>query len=405
MSEKQIKDFYRKWGFREAGNQNANPDSLQKCLSKVFGDYREKIRSNADNYRSRIKELEGQIKSGKTAIQQIENDITPKKEKIEALKEELHDIETKPEKFEIESEFSALGFTIGSVVLVFLTAYLLLFYSSAFYSAFFKNLGETLGQLSGDDLQILFNTIFDPKALQEAKKSGMYGLIFTIIAPILFLATGFLLYVFFQKKQSSAFKRFSRIGGILLFVFGADVAIAYKITQEIYEAKVLTGLVDMAWKPEMVLHDVNFYLVLVAGFAGYLIWGGLLGYVAEEYNNSKFIKAVRAKRLNAITHIEEEIEVCRQRIAQYELQNSNYDNEIQKLIGYSEAKIISIDDLIATLNTFVTGWTQYINTLYGDDTSSEREEKIKKTNEELEKYRVEVIGSLGKTDLTDTRFE
>lgn len=373
----------RKRGFLDAGDHKANPSSLQTCLAGVYRDYLNEAQSRKKEVENKIKELQQENLSSQGKIDEGDKEITSKNELIQNLKEDLRKIDSNPEDFKIESEFSPLGFSVGLVLLVFLTFYLLIFYSSAIYSAFFKNLGDAIAQANPNDLSTLFNTIFDPKALQEARASGSLGLVFTILAPFLFLATGFVLFALSRKKQLSPAKKNIRIAAIIFFVFLADVAIAYKITQEIYEAKFIIGVVDREWEPSMIFNDVNFYLVLVAGFAAYIIWSILLDYVVEEYDNSQPIIAAKRNRLKRIEELKQDIEKIDADNKKFQNEIESNQDEIDKL---KKSGIINWEDLSTDLDMYMKGWYQYIENISSNKNDPEVIEKRHGAQIELKRF-------------------
>ncbi len=403
---KKRREYLIDWGFRDAASHNANPYCLRECLSVVYADYKQGTKSREKECLDNMKELKVQNEILTREINDIkEKEIKPKKDTINRLNFEFSDIELHPEKYEIESEFRLSGFIIGSVLSVLLSIYLIIFYSSSSYSAFVKNLGlELQSSVSGHDITVLFNTIFDPMALHNASKSGTFGLFWTILFPVIFVAMGFLLHVFSTRKQSNS-QKIIRTGSLLSVVFGADVIIAYKITMGIYEAKYLTGLVADKWKVSMVIKDVNFYLVILAGFAAYLIWGVLLNYVMEEYKNSRYVKVAKKQRQEQVSNLEHEIQKLESTINNDADTINTNDAKIGKLENLLHAQIISLDDLYSTFDTFFSGWTNFITQRYRDDYDLEGSRKIKESNFELDKYKAYIRSGLTSTDSTSTIIE
>lgn len=375
----------RQEGFTEAGQHMGDPLSLDACLSKAEKAFLDEIKSRKGEFQAKIKELQQDSQNCGTEIKVHEKEIQKRKSRTEELKGELNDILANPGKYEIESEFNAFGYYIGAVLLIFLTLYLFLFYSSATFSAFFKNLGEELAQTmsNSNEVESVFRSVFDPSAFKQASEKGFYGLVFIFLAPFLFLGVGFTLYAVPRKKSYTELtKKFVKISLILL-VLAADIFIAYKIAYEIYKAQFLTGMETQLWQWSMAFHDVNFYLVIIAGFAAYIVWGILLEYVSQEYENSRPYIAAKRKREAEMAMLGEEVKELEGKISNFRsLINAN-NTEIGKLERMLDAKEVSFRELFATLDTFFSGWTSWINTLNQGDASA----KIQKGTDVLVMYK------------------
>jgi hypothetical protein len=141
------KEYLRQWGFKDAARQDADPKTLQNCLGAVYQDYKKGTRSKEQECRNKIAHIQTELDRATNEYSRIEQrEMQPRLEMIKSLKQEVEDIDVHPEKYKIESEFSLLGFTIGSMLLLLLTVFLFIFYSSSLHSAYIKNPGEHLEQ-------------------------------------------------------------------------------------------------------------------------------------------------------------------------------------------------------------------------------------------------------------------
>ncbi len=384
----------RNWGYRDAASHTGETKALKGCLGAVYNEYKKGTKTKELEIKKRLEEL-------KAENEKLRSEVKPKEEQVKQLELDMMDIEQSPdkakEKAKMESEFSSLGFSIGSILLALLSVYLFIFYSSSVHSAFIKNLGEVLQSTTlTDDVSILFNTIFDPAAIADARKSSASALIMTILSPALFIAMGLLLHVMSTKKKYQTY-RFLRITALLSFVFFADAVIAYKITQGIYDAKFLAGLVEERWKFSMVWEDVNFYLVLIAGFAGYIIWGVLLDYVTEEFKALRYLQVYKKKLQFQIDTLRAEIKRCTDKIF------SN-DSEIKHHTNLIDAKIVDVEELRSTIDTYVSGWTEFIDGLYQGPAENLDDPMFDQVNEEKNKFMNGILAGLVPIDTITTKF-
>jgi peptidoglycan hydrolase CwlO-like protein len=365
-----------------------DPLSLDACLSKVEKAFLDEIKSRKGEFQARTRELQQGNLNFSAEIKANEKEAQKRKSRIDDLKDELGDIAVNPEKYHIESEFNTFGYHIGAILLIFLTLYLFLFYSSATYSAFFKNLGEELAHSidNSNDIENVFRSVFDPSAFKQASEKGLYGLVFIFLAPFLFLGVGFTLYAVSRNKSYTEFTKKIVKAAIVLLILIIDIIIAYKISQEIYEAKFMTGNVIQLWQWSMVFYDVNFYLVIIAGFAAYIIWGFLLEYVSQEFENSRPYIAARRKREGEITKLDREIKELEEKNKSLRTSINVNNTEIAKLERMLDAKEISLHEMFTTLDTFFSGWTSWINTLNQPDSS----ERIQRGSTVLSDFKAEL---------------
>ena len=103
---------------------------------------------------------------------------------------------------------------IGLVILIPLTIYLFMFYSSTFYSAFFRQ---------ASTLTNVMNTMFDSQALIHAYNEGLFELMFVLSAPIIFLGLGYVLHIFSMLEEKS---KYLKMGAILIVTLMFDCILA-----------------------------------------------------------------------------------------------------------------------------------------------------------------------------------
>ena len=140
---------YPEYGFIQASRLDGTLAGLRVCLHKIYQDYKQEIKDDTAKqeelkrpHRMKIEERRGDIARLEKRIEKIHSEEIPKtKEKIEQLKEEISHIRKNPEEI-TGDKTNKVSFFIGAFILFFLTVYLFVFYSSASYSAFFKEFRE-----------------------------------------------------------------------------------------------------------------------------------------------------------------------------------------------------------------------------------------------------------------------
>lgn len=221
--------------------------SLEKekeSLQKEYDDEKEKTENNYSErirtYKETIKEAEGKIKDLGTNI---------------------------------KSSIS-LEFVIEGVLLILITFFLFIFYSSVVNSALFKTF--VLTENSEID-KLIISSIFDPEALSTAK--GMQ-LAYLCSAPAVFLTLGFVLHLCLITKDKV--KKWISASAVVTLAFIFDGLLAFSISKKIF---------DMTSPLKFGVHEVycfytdtNFWVTIFFGFVVYIFWGVLFSAFIKAWN-------------------------------------------------------------------------------------------------------------------------
>jgi len=284
-------------------------------------------------------------------------------------------------------------FNIGLLV------YLMIFYSSAAYILLFSVADAKEAELKG--LPVNQIQIFNPDAINKALlKSGTAPY---FIFLFVFIPLSFALLEKFTKTSI-----WIKILSFLLGVCVVDIAIAYKVTEAIYNVEFLKGNVNIPWSPSIAFKDVNFYLVFIFGAFGLLLFKfafDKLMLIFEERNpdiatrkNNLFIKHLlesiginKSKIVEIKTSISEiektiiqhksSIELIENELKNLPLQLSHnlqkaksqlisdvstidHITEIYKTHVENDNLPISIDSLKDRINIFLEGWNDFLHKEY-----------------------------------------
>jgi hypothetical protein len=167
---------YSEHGFERSRDHNGNINALKIELNKIYQWHKDEARKNKDEQerekkptRIKLQELKSQneeLKKKNKRIEEIEK--TAQLEKIDNVKTQKRDIKGNPEQV-TGNKTSKASFYIGTIIIGFLTLYLFVFYSSASYSAFFKQFGI-------NDIGVA-DSIFDAQAVSKALEAGILELL------------------------------------------------------------------------------------------------------------------------------------------------------------------------------------------------------------------------------------
>ena len=189
---------YTAKGTKDAGFCGGSSQALLPKLHAVYMQLTRYIQQDEikqserkSKIRQEISGLDAKIANIENQIDDEQNKLTHEESKIEKTIKDIDNIKENPRIISGDT-FAKTSFWIGLIILVFLTVYLFVFYSSAAYSAFFKN-------FTPDDTKIT-QSIFDAQAVGKALADGFTELIFILAIPAVFLGLGFLIHKFSEEK-------------------------------------------------------------------------------------------------------------------------------------------------------------------------------------------------------------
>jgi len=368
-------------GFLDAGESKASLQVLEAKLNIIAGDHKAQEENIKEDYKKEISDRMANNEPLEKMIGRVEKEIEEKRKEIEDLNGQINEIATgeRGGKYQFENldEFDPVAFYVGSAILVFLTLYLFLFYSSATYSALFKDITKELtGYDSQAELSILFNSIFDPYALTKSFNINMAQFSFITLATVIFIAMGFLVYLYStpatgkmekeEKERETSLRRLKLLA-ITLVTFMLDSLLAYKITQNLYEAKFITGFTAEPWRFSMIFDDVNFYLVIACGFLIYIIWGVVFNAVVKQIRNKNPLKLAirnRKNKIDIITKAIQNLAISKQEKEDQLTVNRNAITERQNRLNHM---IFAKTILQKEFDKYYKRWVDYINGLGGND--------------------------------------
>lgn len=361
-------DWYDE-GRLKAQSLDGSEAGLLCCVGRIYQNHKEILRKDHIEqekakrpYVEKRQELISENEVKQSLIDRItENDIPKLKSKVESIRTEINEIRRKPEQF-IGNKVGKAGFIIGGLILLFLTLYLFIFYSSASFSAFFKTFSAT--ELAEEN--VILKSIFDGQALVKAWNDGAQEFIFVLTIPFLFLGLGYLIHKFQEREE---WTKYLKVAAVLVVTFIFDALIAYSIDKGIYEA-VREGSFASPGDPDylpphtiqLAFISEKFWLIIFAGFVAYVIWGLVFDFVMEAYSKLDQISIEISSRNEEIKRIESQIQEKDDEISKVNQEIGNNEVEIERLrtkIDHSD--IISHKELEHSLMRFLNGWLEVLS--------------------------------------------
>lgn len=367
---------YHHYGKLAAKNTNSNPANIESSLDNIYERFLNEQQLNEDGIKQRISKLRAEVLQKRNQKISIQADITSQEQFKEDKEKRIEELEI--EKIKVKDGEAPttdyVPFVIGTFIVVLLTLYLFVFYSSSGYSAFY---GVKQGSLG----------FINPNVFAEAQNKGGGLLAMIILFPVIFLGLGFLIHDALEKQK------YLFITGLLGFTLITDAIIGYKISQSIHNNEFNAGLTNDLWQFNMIYSDINFYLVIALGFVVYVIWGALLHYVLNKYRELQPDQAIELRVDNLNRKISEHRQALAEiisRINTLKSQISTIENEIadkeKDIIGYENGVIpVNIPLLQASVGDFMNGWFAYTNLMSPYDAVKRTQEAKERQNTWIEK--------------------
>lgn len=277
ISELQVGENYTSFGKRMCMMTHGSTLTLRVILQRIYHyergqqlkdenmqkQRRDNIIKEIENKDVEISEAQTQKNCCKQEIVNLENEIGELKEKrLEALNKNG----------EI-NKMSRIKLILGCIILTILTVYLFVFYSSTFYSAFFKDFGAT--ELS------VGAAMFDAQTIPKAINDGFGELLFVLSAPIIFMGLGFALHFFSVQKGIA---KYFKIAAIVIVTFIFDCILAYYIAKNIYDIEAVSSWGETEpFNPSIAISSIHVWAVIFCGFVVYIIWGIVFDMTISAY--------------------------------------------------------------------------------------------------------------------------
>jgi hypothetical protein len=348
--------IWKKYGFLQSKNHNASPISLELELHKLLEQFKKSVHLDEKEQDDMKAPIRARVVSLTLDIQKNgEQETRIRTEKIPALEKKIKDIKTEISEIRRNPDHyrekpSKLGMVLTGLILILLTVYLWIFYTSASYSAFFR-------QFTADDINVA-NSIFDPRAITNAWEKGAPALVLVITMPFIFLGLGMLMHKFLEERH---FSKWIKLGLLILVTFAFDYIIAYEIVKKIYDLQALNSLENVPpYNFQMAFGDINFWLIIFAGFVTYLIWGFLF----EKFmtDNRKLDHAGEHIRVREKEILDIDKEISKLNEKADAIGKTLHIKERDKALSENELKAVFFRprDVEYVIYHFMSGWMQFI---------------------------------------------
>lgn len=341
-SFEKVRISYYESGMGAARRANGNEHNFGIALNNVYYQFEMQCKRLEEEqhqlkqpYREEQERQRTEMKKREMAQKILEEKKGELEIKIEKKRFEMTDVKENPDKYGVPSDKRPKAqFYIGLLLMLPITIYLIVFYISASYSAFFKNFESSS----------LTAAIFDADALGKALREGWLEAVFVLTIPFVFMGLGYLIHMFHKIK---GWQSTMKLIALFLVAFLFDVILAYLIEKKIF---LFEAVVGQQFTPADAIASVNFWGIIFAGFVVYIIWGLVLDFVLKEYENMDLIKAFIRRKREEIQNYQNEIDKIDSKIPAIK-------EEINGILG-------KIDELQTKIDGFILPVRKYLNYHY-----------------------------------------
>lgn len=343
-------------GYEESKKSNGNPHVLAEHLEHVYQGFREKCRKD-EHYQRKLKEpylveqekQKTELLKRNTAKEIKENEVSQLRDRTARIDAEIADVKANPEKYIVDADKKPKAkFYMGLIVLLPITIYLLVFYISASYSAFFKDFSTS--KLSA--------AIFDAQAFSSALNDGWLEAVFVSTIPFTFMGLGYLVHMFQHEGRKGIFK----IIGLYIVTFVFDSILAYQIENKIYDFNRTLDSKD--FNLSIAFTEVRFWGIIFAGFVVYIIWGLVFDFVMKEYENLDRINAFIKVKKDEKNTIEKSIRGIEEQVNQIRGEIAQITGKISELQSTIDSFLFTNRDYRLHHQSFLVGWLRAIMELH-----------------------------------------
>ncbi len=351
----QIRITYYQSGFAASVKATGKPIVLKACLQNLYMSFEDQCRKQKleqdrlkQPYREEQEKNRTELKKSEAAIGIFEKKEQDINDEIDQIKNDIIEVKRNPDKYGIEDGKGLKAqFYIGLFLLLPITLYLLVFYISASYSAFFK-------EFANDSLTA---AIFDADALTNSFKASWLEGVLVITIPFVFMGLG---YVIHMVQKEKGIKNIFRMIALFITTFLFDALLAYQIEKKIYEFNKTTD--SAPYNLNIALGEAEFWMIIFAGFVVYIIWGLVFDFVMKEFENIDKIRAfIRGKKEKQMDLDKLKVDIIA-KINDFKQQVITINGKISELQSKIDGFVFPVKEYLHYHHQYKEGWFQAINT-------------------------------------------
>ncbi|MFV5686443.1 ABC transporter permease [Flavobacterium sp. GB2R13] len=350
----QIRITYYKSGFAASVKATGKPIVLRACLQNLFSSFEDQCRKQIleqerlkQPYKEEQEKSRTELKKSETAIAIYEQKEQEFNRNIDKAQQEIVDVKVNPKKYIDDGKGQKAQFYVGLILILPITLYLLVFYISASYSAFFKEFAD----------DSLTAAIFDADALTNSFKASWLEGVLVITIPFVFMGLG---YIIHMVQKGKGIKNIFRMIALFTTTFLFDGLLAYIIEKKIYDFN--KTLDSPPYNLRIALEQAEFWMIIFAGFVVYIIWGLVFDFVMKEHENLDKIRVfIRGKKEELINFEKIKLENSN-KIDDFKQQAVTINGSIKVLQSKIDGFVFPVKEYLNYHHQYKEGWYQAIGT-------------------------------------------
>lgn len=354
QDKEQIRITYYQSGFAASVKATGKPIVLKACLQNLFSSFEDQCKRQKNEqerlkqpYKEEQEKCRIELKKFETGLSIQEKNEEEINLKIENVRNEIIDVKKNPENHIVGAKGLAAQFYIGFALLVPITLYLLVFYVSASYSAFFK-------EFSNDSLTA---AIFDKDAFNNAFNDSWLEGVLVITIPFVFMGLGYIIHMIQKEK---GYKSILKLSALFLLTFLFDALLAYQIEKKIYEFNKTTE--SAPYNLGIGLTEAEFWMIIFAGFVVYIIWGLVFDFVMKEFEKRDKINVFIKAKKEEIGNLERQLKKVVEKVNDFKSKIVEETGKINVLQSKIDGFIFPVKEYLNYHYQYVEGWYQAIGT-------------------------------------------
>ena len=349
----------RDYGFTKAGEHHGDASALRNLFNQIRQGFILDENANGDKQRRERERIEADIAAQERSLGELRTDVRRINEteifKIESsialVDDDINQAKLNALKQAKDPAYlNRFNLRLYWTIFVPATLFLILFYASAFHSAFYRNVIGEVQQVGSANVDSVLNVVFNRQAFTEFNLHWL--------APVVFFVFGMILHIAYD---GSGRLRWAKLAGVLLFILVADGLLAFFIEDKNHQVKLLMGRAE----PDYHFYDNPvFYMVLILGYFTCLGWSILLHEIKAEREKLDVekvteaeIRALKEKRLGLTNQIQN----LKAEVVRHEGKMEELRGEIAGLTRRCEQISLSLFDLEKRVTDFYDGWLSYVN--------------------------------------------
>ncbi len=365
-------------GFSDAAKVKGSTIAYGICLEKFYStivlDHTKKsdiIKKENQKILDEINQLQEKIKLRTNELKELQDKIIPNaKNEIQKANDDYLDFKQNPSKY-VDTHKDKFSLWLYGFLSVVIGLFLFFFYSSVIYSAFFREIKI--------DKMTLLNSIFYPKAIEEAWALGFTAAMIVILGPMIFLALGIIIDRLKHKSTDRKFNLSYIL--VLIFTFALDALLAYHISERIYESKAVNVYDNI--QPFSIIHalkNLDFWIIIAMGFCVYILFGKVFSIFDEQRSFKNEFEKVENTFRSRIKIAENKLIELQSRVNQLKSEIKENEDKIAELKSSPEIVVFNPLELKNILSDYTIGWISFLTY------SGRKDEKIEEVKRELELF-------------------